>query len=492
MLGIINNFSYSYRDYNYGRMKNVYNFAPRLQPLLYDTVQFTGKSKAGVYRNTFDYMAACILDSKKKYGVSSALLSAKKIRSATENLFESSDIFENYELCDKKFIKWKSYIPEDVRTNSVDKINQARKVRFTLWKEQLLKSDDSELSQMLDKNSSLKLVIWDAVTSEVKYNNRHIPVPYDALALKQTISFYNNTSSYDRDHVCATKFIDLYSHKLRDNLLNSMNSKYDSDEVWVKIPSKKHDPKNFEENIKKVEILSNRNWCTRSSVDKAEAALEDGDFYIYLKRNKATSFWEPLLAMTKFNGKIDQIQGKTNDNMVPINLLPELKSYISNNNLKLRSGISAEGPRALQAILIAEKLKEVKENEKFAKAIIENNTPLIFDFLNVPCQKIGNSSKLKIKSYNPVYNFDKNRGIIVPYSMFGIDEDKLLENVKIIEGNLVLCNKSKFNSTITQFPPDLQKVEGYIVCSQEQYKKYKRQMLKVVSSENQIIITHNY
>ena len=45
------------------------------------------------------------------------------------------------------------------------------------------------------------------------------------------------------------------------------------------------DPFNKEANIKKLEILSCKNWCTRSSVDKAEAALEDGDFYIYLVRN---------------------------------------------------------------------------------------------------------------------------------------------------------------------------------------------------------------
>lgn len=104
--------------------------------------------------------------------------------------------------------------------------------------------------------------------------------------------------------------------------------------------------------------MSCRNWCTRSSVDKAREALEEGDFYIYLKRN-GLSMWDPLVGMTTYEGKIDQIQGIENNNIVPLNLVGEIKSFIKANNLKCQSGLSDEYPKATQSIMISEKLNEV-------------------------------------------------------------------------------------------------------------------------------------
>ena len=63
----------------------------------------------------------------------------------------------------------------------------------------------------------------------------------------------------------------------------------DNESVWVKVPSIAHDKIHKDKNIKMLEILSCRNWCTRSSVDKAEAALEDGDFLYIFRTRKVKS-----------------------------------------------------------------------------------------------------------------------------------------------------------------------------------------------------------
>ena len=84
---------------------------------------------------------------------------------------------------------------------------------------------------------------------------------------------------------------------------------------------------------------------------------------------------------------------------------------------------------------------------------------------------------------------NKKSGITVPYSFLGIDEDALLENVSVIDGDLILTNKNNvFDSTISQFPPNLKTVNGRIECSKMQYEKFKDDFLRVVKDPSYINI----
>jgi hypothetical protein len=273
----------------------------------------------------------------------------------------------------------------------------------------------------------------------------------------------------------------MYTHRLRDNLLTDMNLS-EKNAVWVKIPSIKHDPKHKEKNISNLETLSCKNWCTRSSVDKAEAALQDGDFFLYLKRGKS-NLWEPLIGMASARGKIDQIQGVDNDNIVPINLVDEIKSYISDNNISCHYMMLDEGPKAGVAIKVSEKLSETNSetNKTLYKAIKEKDNFSIFKSLGIDVQYLANGN-LVINSYHPSYLLDAHKGITIPYSAFGINEDSLLKNVEIIDGNLVLCNKRSFyNSGITKFPPNLEVVSGKVICNEKQFEKFKDDIARVLN-----------
>ena len=498
MINHINYFTYNainYKNPDYRKAQNYKLHAP----LKFDSVSFSGKSLPSEYVNVFDYLAAEVLGSRgKQYQVNGSLLSASKIKAAVQNLF-SNNIYSNYKKSDYTQIKWKDYIPLDVRVFSIDKINMARKSRLSQWKNVLENSSkpitryDKLLQEKLHRNPSMKFVIWDSITSELKSDNRHIPVPYDAKALFETIERYEAIAPKDRAVSCAKpSFVEYYTHRLRDNLLMKMGLS-NNDSVWVKIPSISHDRANAEENISKLEILSNKNWCTRSSVDKAVDALTDGDFHIFLRRNKTTKIWEPSVGMTSLRGKIDQIQGKDNDNIVPMSFLSEIKSYIEKQGLKCHTGVVDEGPKATNAIMISEKLKEKNVTKQtFAVAIEENDCPSMFEFLDISVKKLPNR-KMVISSYRPVYCLDKNKGLTVPYSMFGLNEDSLLRNVEKIEGNFVLSNKNQiYNSRITMFPPSLKSVTGKIICNAEQFEKYKEDMLRVVDGNlSKIVISHS-
>lgn len=495
---MISNISFVPQNNFIYKNNNQTNTGLRLKPqLTHDTVSFTGQSPASFYETTFDYLASHILKRDKSYQVSNADISSKLIRKAVDGLFGRDDVYRDFPRSDASKIKWKSYIPQDIREYSVDKVNQARADRINEWKTVLtepekLQDKNPKLAEKLKKSNSLKLVIWDAITSEIKPDNRHIPVPFSDKALLDTVERFESIKPIDRSVTCSTpSFIDYYTHRMRDNLLMDMGYKKDSlQKVWVTIPSFKHEPKNKDANVAKLEILSNKNWCTRSSVDKAYDALTDGDFHIFLKRNKS-QIWEPSLGMTSYQGKIDQIQGKENDNIIPLELIPELEKFVEKTNLKYNSGVSNEGPKARQAVQISKKLKEKNESGKtFYQAIHENNDYAMLEFLNRQPEKLENGN-LRIGTYRPYYNLDVMSGVNVPYSMFGISESNLLRNVEEINGDFVLKHKNNrlYDSGITEFPPKLKSVKGKIICSEEQYEKFGEEMKKVVDNPNRIYVS---
>ena len=490
MLSPVNNI---YPRYNYNFQTNYQNLQTYNSANHYDCVDFTGKSPASQYRSVFDYLSAEILDGNKKFDINSGLLSAKKITSAIKKLFTGDLIYSKYDESNVNKIKWKSYIPEDIRVYSIEKINKARHARLKQWSDVLtnpenIRKESPELAAKLNGNNSLKFVIWNAVTSEIKTDNRHIPVPFNEKALLETINRFEGILPIDRAVTCAKpSFLEYYTHRLRDNVLMDMGLSKDG-QVWVKIPSIKHDLIHKDKNIQNLEILSNRNWCTRSSVDKAEDALTDGDFYIMLKRNPM-NMWEPLVGMTTHKGKIDQIQGKDNDNIIPLNLVGDIKAFIEKSELSMCSGVFDEGPKAVQAILISEKLNQKDGKISLAKAIKDKDFESVFNCLGVQAKKNENG-KLEIKEYKPTYVLDKNRGYVIPYSMFGIDEDALLQSVEKINGDFVLKHKNRLlNTTLKKFPPNLKEVTGYVVVSEEQYAKYHDDILRVVNGkQNKVIV----
>lgn len=499
MLSAISNYRYN-TPINYKFNNSIpHKFGGNLAPLQHDTVSFTGMSAPSHYKSVFDYLAADILSKNKKYQVDGSMLSATNIQTAINKLFSLNKVYGPYTTSNPEKIHWKPYIPEDVRVFSTDKINDARASRLQQW-QKFLEAPQSEesaaqipkLVEHIKQNKSLRFVIWNAVNSELKSNNRHIPVPFDATALYKTIVGFDKIDPLDRAVRCARpSFLEMYTHRLRDILLEKKGLS-DNTSVWVKIPSIKSAPESKADSISTLEILSSRNWCTRSSVDKAEAALEDGDFYIYLER-KGGNQWNPLIGMACSKGKIDQIQGIENNNIIPTSELENIKEFIKSHGLKCNSDIVPEGPKALQQIMIAEKLVEYDETlgKTLEKAIKDGDDYGILKFMSKKIDKLEDG-KFEIATYKPSYNVSQNSGISIPYSMLGIDEDLMLQNVEKINGDLILDHKNPlFASTLRKFPPSLKTVTGKIVCSEEQFAQFGEDFARVTGNRPGKVIVHS-
>ena len=501
MISAISGFKFdSINKFNYVKNNQVntptQSFVNSPRILSKDTVSFTGMSAPSQYKSVFEYLAADILGKNKKFQVDGSMLSANNIEKALDKLFTLNKVYGPYTESNSAKIKWKTYIPQDIRDFSIDKINEARASRLQQWQRFLeapqangIGKNHTKLADSVRNNKALKFVIWNAVNSELKNKNRHIPVPFEPEALYRTIIGFEKIEPLDRAVRCASpSFIEIYTHRLRDLLLENKGLS-ENKSVWVRIPSIKNDPLHKETNIATLETLSNKNWCTRSSVDKAEAALEDGDFFVYLERDK-NNLWKTKIGMTSSQGKIDQIQGPDNNNIVPLNEVENIKNYIKSQGLKCNSGVIAEGPKAMQQILISEHLNKFDEGlgKTLEKAIKDEDDFGMFKFLTSKVKKLDNG-KLEISSYKPNYSLDLKSGLSVPYSMLGVNEDVLLKNVEKIDGNWVLDNKNQlFNSSITTFPPSLKTVNGRIVCSQKQFDKFGADFQRVLGNNGKIIV----
>jgi len=457
---------------------------------------FRGMSLKSEYATAFDYMSARLVKDNRKFGVNGAMLSARNIAAAIRELFLSKKVYGGYVLSNPDKIKWQNYIPQEIREYCADKVSHARRGRFREW-QNFLENPGAhpeaekypELINDIKSSDTIRFVIWNAVCDDIKETNRHIPVPFNINALNTTVKVFKDV--YHNEELLldynVKRFADIYTNYLRNDILNQ-NGFADKNSGWIMIPSTKREPLNKDNSISALEILSCKNWCTRSSLDKAEAALDDGNFYIYLTKEASDNIWHPNIAMTMYRGEIDQIQGRNNNNFIPLTELNNIKNFLKTHDLKCRSGITDEGPKALQQIMIAEKLAQNNEKagKSLSRAIKEKDTPAIFKILNYEITYTPDG-KYKIGSYRSKYNLDKNSGIVVPYSFMGIDEDVLLSNVETIDGNLNLCDKNPlFNSRVTVFPPNLKRVTGRIVCSREQYDKFGDDIKRVIDDENKI------
>ena len=194
---------------------------------------------------------------------------------------------------------------------------------------------------------------------------------------------------------------------------------------WVVIPSKENDPENFEKNVEKLKTLSHNNWCTKSF--NAEPYLSQGDFHVYLENG------EPKLGVRFVGDKVQEIQGEKNNNTIPIAYLDECKRHINEQNIKLEEFSAKQITTAEETKAQIEKMKKYLE-----VAIKENDVATILRYFNIRVKE-DKDGFLTLDKYNYKYNDN------ICFEDLDIDENKLFEKIKRIDGKLLL-SKSKIKS----------------------------------------------
>ena len=362
---------------------------PNLAPLAHDTVSFGAMKK------------------KEFEGIDFAVV--EKFKAPIEK-FNSNEDLQNWAGDKAKAISNNDFGGRQAET----KIQ--RKAIIKEWADYVFNENDAY-------TNTTALLILNAITKDLKPDNDNIPPALNKGVLADCIyEIDKNTKSDQKYQFDLNK---MYQNKLRAFYMDDIETdtgEYDT--KWVIIPSKKHDPENFEANVEKLKALSYKTWCTKSN--NAEPYLAEGDFHVYLENGK------PKLGVRFVGDKIKEIQGERNNNRIPIDYLDVMQKHISENNLELTNNAEDE-------IKSAESTKiEIKKIKNDLKDAIENNdVKTIYKYFGIEVEedKDGYLTIFEYEQPSEDYTFQD----------LGIDENKLLEKVKKIEGDADFYNSEVTN-----------------------------------------------
>ncbi len=267
-------------------------------------------------------------------------------------------------------------------------------------------------------NNTTALLILNAITKNLKPDNDNIPPVLNKGVLADCI--YKIDKNTKNDPKYRFDLNKMYQNNLRAAYLNdSETNTGETDTKWVIIPSKNNDYENFEVNVEKLKALSYKTWCTKSN--NAEPYLEQGDFHVYVENGK------PKLGVRFVGDEIEEIQGEKNNGRIPIDYFDIIQNHISENNLKLTDNAKDEIKSAETA------RKEIKKIKKDLKESIKNNdVKTIYRYFGINVKE-GKTGYLTISEY-------KQPSKDYTFKDLGIDENKLIEKVKSINGNANFSN----------------------------------------------------
>lgn len=312
---------------------------------------------------------------------------------------------ENFQKWCKAKIK-SDFLQKDFGGRQEETVFQ-RKAMINEWSNYVLKENGCY-------SSAAALLILAAATKGLSPENDKLPPVLNKGILADCISEID--LNLEKDKKYSFDLNKMYQHKLQSFYVDSYSTD-ETDTKWVVIPSKKHDPQNFEKNVDKLKTLSHNNWCTKTY--NAEPYLAQGDFHVYLEEGK------PKIGIRFVGNKVQEIQGEMNNSKIPYEYFEIVNDYIQKNNFKLSKFTKQE----IKEIGIEkEKINKIKADLK--DAIENNDAEQIYKYFGYN-PKVEKDGSITLSSYRPPEICLKH---------LDFDENKLFEKVKRIEGEAYFGN----------------------------------------------------
>lgn len=370
--------------------------------------------------------------------------------------FEGLDsaVVEKYKLPLEKF-KTKNdlqkWCENTIKLNILDKDFGGRQEETKIQRKAMLKEwINYVMKENGGYNSATKLLILDAMTKELKPNNDNLPPVLNKGVLADCIAEIENNIKTDKNY--SFNLNKIYQTKLANFYLEDIDTG-ETETKWVKIPSKKHDPKNFEANVDKLKVLSHKSWCTKSY--NAKPYLEKGDFFVFLEKG------QPKIGVRLDGSKIQEIQGEMNDGYIPLQYFDEVKKLISENNLGLHRDCKVQIKETKERQLKVENIKQDLEI-----AIKQNDVEKILNYFGIKSQKDDNGF-LTISEYKKPLDE-------IGFEDLGIKENDLFKKIKCVKG---IANFIGSNATSLGV---LEEVKGDLYLNHHGRNEMKAPNLKIL------------
>ena len=462
---------------------------PYLRQLQNDTVSFTGAS-IGSYDTNYD--AYCTKLQRFKGSFSSPKNFAQKAQEKYEFLLE--DIFPSPDQLNQKYVcalEWPAGTEKPKDMPITDSRKQILKEWISFLEDPKFENrqgnysgeNEEEIRDTLKEIKDtpvLKLIILETMLTDIKDDNKHISPPVNPYAISKTVQKLKNIP---RNEVGAFSFINTYRNELGNLVIERAkdSAKYPPEQrkgmieafpyssstvngMWIKVPSKSHNRYNLKNNIRAVEIISHENWCTKNAVYKAAASLEEGDFYVFLEKQKNGEY-KPTIGMALSGRTIFQIQNPSNNDKVAAKYLPVVDFIVSQQGLEFDYDKRDDGIPAGRQYEITKRLKEVINGKTLETAIKENDAETIFQYAGIQYEKDADGL-LILQKYKPKVLIRKGQVPPILFCELGIDEYALLSKVSEIKG------PTEFeNSEINSLPPNLKSVGRRVSTRPKQFSE---------------------
>jgi hypothetical protein len=296
-------------------------------------------------------------------------------------------------------------VPRDAQ-KGLDEINNEKMPRLREWKDYL-----AEKNNIYIENPAMSLMIFSGITEDVSAKNTAVPPILNKGVLADTVEQIQTRLAADKKS--PFNFNKIYQNNLRTFAMKTGESDTGETETkWIKIPSKEHDPENFEKNVERLKMLSHDSWCTKST--NAEPYLEKGDFHIYLENGK------PQAAIRLIGDTIEEIQGSKNNGEIPLKYASEIQNYINENQIHMRA-YTRQNLQAAKKISV--KFSELKSE---IEPLVKNKN---YDKI---LAKFG--IETTYKDAQRILSKYKQPDEKISWSDLGITENDLLKNVVKIKG----------------------------------------------------------
>ena len=250
------------------------------------------------------------------------------------------------------------------------------------------------------------LMILKGITSKLEKNDDTLPPVLNKGVLADTMSTVQST--LEKEPKKPLNFGKEYCINLQKSLMAEEKKLDESLSGWIVIPSKKHDPENFEANVDKLKMLSHNNWCTKSY--NAEPYLAKGDFHVYMEKGK------PKLGVRFDKNQIAEIQGEQNNSTIPLSYSDIALAHVKEYRLS---------SQAKEEINEVKKIKEIIR--RFPNGIGNASTQEILKTFGIKCKKDKDGLLIISEYRQPCHGYK--------YCDFGIDETRLFKDIKIIKEN---------------------------------------------------------
>jgi len=235
------------------------------------------------------------------------------------------------------------------------------------------------------KNPVQKYLTLKPIFDSTDSSKKKTPKPYIWSAVR---NFLKSIESNPYDLRSLTK---IYELTLSEQLSNVERFKRipTGDLIWIKIPGKREDPKNFDSNVETLMGLSCNIWCISGKTMANTYLSGDGSFYLLLdiKNKKPTA----LMAVRMRGDKVEEIRGELEGQRFdPVEMEQGLLDLTKEENLdqyQVWEWINEERKNRKLEVKIPKEIQDFKNTVKenifeilISKENLQDRNQLTFDF----------------------------------------------------------------------------------------------------------------